>query len=55
MNNIDKKIRKYPLYATKSSNGVFDIGLFGVTINLLGLMFLIKALFFKNDYKHIFL
>lgn len=53
MNNIDKKIRQYPLYTPKNSYGVFDIGLFGVTVNLLGLMFLIKALLFNNDYVDI--
>lgn len=50
MNNLNKKIRKYPLYTPKNSYGTFDIALFGITINLLGLMFFIKAILFKNDY-----
>jgi 1-acyl-sn-glycerol-3-phosphate acyltransferase len=51
MNNINnKKIRKYPLYTSKNSYGFIDILIFGLTINLLGFIFLIRALLFNNDY-----
>jgi 1-acyl-sn-glycerol-3-phosphate acyltransferase len=48
---MNNKIRQYPLYTKKNSYGFLDIATFGVTINLLGLMFLFRIIFLKNDFK----